>query len=98
MSPITLGEIAALLASVCLTIAPTMNTLAGQHLRIGTLNLTRLLSTVALLMILQWVVLGRPFPFQAGPDHWGWMGLSGLFGLVLGDTLLFLAFGLVDTA
>ena len=59
--------------------------------------MTRLLITVVLLLITHWLVLGEPFPFQASLERWIWMGLSGLLSLVLGDTLLFMAFGLVGT-
>ena len=96
-SPAVLGEIAALLASVCFSIGPTMNTLASQRVSVGTVNRTRMVITAVLLLIPHWLFLGKPFPFQAGLDRWLWMGLSGLFGLVIGDTLLFLAFGLVGT-
>jgi drug/metabolite transporter (DMT)-like permease len=97
MSLVILGEIAALLASVCFAIGPTMNTLAGQRVSVGTVNRTRLLITAVLLLIPHWLTQGEVFPLHASLDRWFWMGLSGLFGLVFGDTLLFLAFGLVGT-
>ena len=37
-------------------------------------------------------MIGQWFPFQAEPDRWLWLGVSGLIGFVIGDGLLFQAF------
>lgn len=44
------------------------------------------------LALAHWIFLGSPFPTNAGPQRWLWLGLSGIVGLVLGDAFLFQAF------
>jgi drug/metabolite transporter (DMT)-like permease len=92
-----LGEISALLASICFSIGPTLNTFAGQRVSVNTVNRARLVIALGLLVIPHWLVLGVPIPLQAPAERWVWLGLSGLCGLVLGDTLLFLGFSLIGT-
>jgi drug/metabolite transporter (DMT)-like permease len=92
-----LGELSALLASVCFSIGPTFNTLAGKRVSVRTLNLVRLLTALFLLIIPHWLTLGIPFPLNGRPENWIFMGLSGLFSLVLGDSLLFAAFSAIGT-
>jgi drug/metabolite transporter (DMT)-like permease len=92
-----LSEISALLASICFSIGPTLNTLAGQRLSIATVNRVRLMAALGLLIIPHWVTQGVPFPTNGLPVNWIFMGLSGLFSLVLGDTLLFAAFKTIGT-
>ncbi len=87
-----LGELAALLSSFCFVIGPTMNTLASRVVRIGTLNSARLVITALLLLLLHRVLYGTFFPGNLQPENWLWLALSGLFGMVLGDGLLFTAF------
>jgi drug/metabolite transporter (DMT)-like permease len=92
-----LGEASALLASVCFSIGPTFNTLAGKRVSVATLNLIRLLTALLLLIVLHWLTRGIPFPFNGQPENWIFMGLSGLFSLVIGDSLLFAAFAAIGT-
>ncbi len=92
-----LGEIAALLSSICFSIGPTFNTLAGQRVSNGTVNRVRLSLTLVLLVIPHWLIEGAPFPMDGQADHWIFMGLSGLFSLVIGDSLLFAAFITIGT-
>ncbi len=92
-----LGEMAALLASFCFVIGPTMNTLATQWVSIGALNVSRLAITSLLIFLLHWILYGSFIPSGLQPQNWFWLGLSGLFTLALGDSLLFTAFSLIGT-
>jgi len=86
-----MGELAALLASVCFTATSTMFTRAGRLVGSLIVNRTRLLFAVALLALAH-PLMGLPLPWRAEATRWAWLGLSGLVGLVLGDTFLFQAF------
>jgi drug/metabolite transporter (DMT)-like permease len=90
-----LGEIAALITSVCFSSTSTLFTLAGR--RVGSLivNRTRLILALLFLIPTHWIFLGYPLPLAAEPSRWFWLGLSGVVGLVLGDIFLFQAFVLI---
>lgn len=92
-----LGEIAALLASFCFSIGPTLNTLAGQRVSVPTLNRVRLSATLLLLVIPHWITQGSLFPLNASPENWFFLALSGITHLVIGDVLLFSAFNAIGT-
>ncbi len=87
-----LGEIAALLTSLAFSITSTMFTLAGRRVGSAVVNRTRLIFAVILLGMVHWFFIGSLLPLSANPDRWFWLGLSGIVGLVLGDTFLFQAF------
>ena len=91
------GEIAALLASVCFSIGPALFTLAGRRISVGTVNRSRLLVTMILLIVPHWYFAGTLLPLDAQPERWLWLGFSGLLSLVIGDSLLFAAFALIGT-
>ena len=85
-----LGQFAALGTALLLSCSSTFFTLASR--RIGALTLNRLRLVFAVLWLLAaHAVLGLALPFQAGKERWFWLGLSGIFGLVLGDAFLFQA-------
>jgi len=92
-----LGEIAALLASICFAIGPTFNTLATRLAKVTTVNRARLIFTFLLLLLPHWLMQGALFPTTVPLNNLFWLGLSGLFALVLGDTLLFEAFNRIGT-
>jgi drug/metabolite transporter (DMT)-like permease len=58
-------------------------------------NRSRLLFAMLFISISHLVLIGTVFPFQAEPYRWGWLALSSILGLVLGDTFLFRAYVLV---
>jgi drug/metabolite transporter (DMT)-like permease len=90
-----LGELAALATSLSFSVGSTMFTAAGR--RIGSINVnrTRLIIAALFLSIAHFFLLGTFLPFDAAPERWLWLGLSGVVGLVLGDIFLFQAFVLV---
>jgi drug/metabolite transporter (DMT)-like permease len=55
-------------------------------------NRIRLVFAFLFLALAHWIFLGHPYPVDAGPQRWLWLGLSGIVGLVLGDAFLFQAF------
>lgn len=92
-----LGEAAALLASICFAIGPTFNTLATRGASVSTINRVRLVFTFFLLIIPRWLLEGSLFPTSIETANLLWLSLSGVFALVLGDTLLFAAFNRIGT-
>lgn len=91
------GEIAALGTSVCWTLTSIFFTISGRRVGSVTVNQTRLVMAVAFLSVAHLLVQGQWWPAQADLYRWLWLGLSGVIGLVLGDTLLFQAFILIGT-
>jgi len=87
-----IGEIAALLTSVSFSITSILFTLAGRRVGSVVVNRTRLVIAVILLISTHWILLGSPLPIEADPKRWLWLSLSGIVGLVLGDTFLFQAY------
>ncbi|MBU0511725.1 MAG: DMT family transporter [Chloroflexi bacterium] len=92
-----LGEIAALLTSLAWSATSTMFTIGGRQVGPVILNRIRLALAVVFIIIAHWVLLGQPFPLDAGPERWLWLGLSGLIGLVVGDAFLYQAFLWIGT-
>ena len=92
-----LGEITALLASVCYSIGPTFHTLAGKQIRAATVNRVRLLFAMLLLMVPHLLTQGTLFPHGVPGENWFFLALSGLLSLVIADTLLFGAFAAIGT-
>ncbi|MBT3337367.1 MAG: DMT family transporter [Anaerolineae bacterium] len=90
-----LGELAALATSLTFSVGSTMFTAAGRRIGSIIVNRTRLVIAAVFLSIVHWLTLGTILPFDASPERWLWLGLSGVVGLVLGDIFLFQAFVLV---
>ncbi|MBN1146944.1 MAG: DMT family transporter [Anaerolineales bacterium] len=86
-----LGLLAALITSLFFTAGSTLFTLGGRQVGSQVLNRLRLLLAVAFVTLAH-LLLGVPLPFQAGPERWFWLALSGVLGLALGDAFLFQAF------
>lgn len=58
-------------------------------------NLSRLLFAVLLMSTAHFLLFGQWLPLGAEPFRWGWLGLSSVLGLVVGDSALFQAFVLL---
>lgn len=95
MQPSLLGELASLATAVLWTGSATFFTIASRRLGSVVLNRTRLLLAVIFLLITHTILLGSPIPFDASPDRWLWLGLSGVIGLAIGDAMLFQAYVLI---
>jgi drug/metabolite transporter (DMT)-like permease len=83
------GEIAALVTSVMWALSSILFTIGGRHVGAMIVNRTRLLVAVILVGGTHWVLMGAPFPQGVEAYRYGWLALSALIGLVLGDSLLF---------
>lgn len=90
-----MGEIAALITAFLWAGTSIFFTFAGKQIGSQSLNRIRLTFAVVLLSITHWFLMGTPFPADASPERWLWLGLSGLIGLVIGDALLFRSFILI---
>jgi drug/metabolite transporter (DMT)-like permease len=92
-----MGEIAALATSFCWSFTSIQFTLAGQRIGSGVVNRARLVLAMLYLSLAHLLLQGELWPIHAEPFRWGWLGLSGTIGLVLGDSCLFQAFLLIGT-
>lgn len=92
------GEIAAIGTAVFFALSSTFFTLAGRRAGSTAVNRGRLLVASAIAVALHWLLRGEPVPSSAPLAAWGWLGLSGVVGLALGDDLLFRAYVLVGPA
>ncbi len=89
------GELAALGTSLCFAFGSTLFTFAGRELGVQRVNRVRLLLAAVLIALIHWLLLGQVFPSDAPVDTVGWLILSGIVGLVLGDVFLLQAFVMI---
>ena len=90
-----MGEIAALATAVCWAFSSIFFTSTSKEAGAIPVNRIRLVFAVILLLVFHTLITGHPLPLDAAPFRWIWLGLSGIVGLVLGDTLLFQAYYLI---
>jgi len=92
-----LGEIAALATAVCWAATSLFFTIAGKQVGSQLVNRVRLPLAAFFLTITHLLWQGQALPIHAEPSRWGWLGLSAISGLVVGDALLLQAFVLIGT-
>jgi drug/metabolite transporter (DMT)-like permease len=92
-----LGEIAALATAVCWSVTSLFFTIAGKQVGSQLVNRVRLPLAAFFLAITHLLWQGQVLPIHAELSRWGWLGLSAVSGLVLGDGLLLQAFVLIGT-
>ncbi|RMH02442.1 MAG: DMT family transporter [Chloroflexi bacterium] len=90
-----LGELAALGTAVCWSLTAIFFSYSGRLVGSDVVNRSRLVFAFILLALTHWLTLGQVFPWQTEPFRWGWLAVSSLLGLVLGDTFLFRAYVLL---
>lgn len=90
-----LGELAALGTAICWSFGSTFFTLSGRIIGSPLVNRTRLFMAMLFAMMIHLVTNGQILPIDAEAWRWGWMGLSGFIGYVLGDAFLFQAFVMI---
>jgi len=90
-----IGEFAALATALLWSFSAIFFTLGGRYVGSTVLNRTRLVIGLVYLSIALFITKGQFLPINAGYNHWFWLGLSGIIGLVLGDSALFQAFVLI---
>ena len=86
------GELAAL--GTALSWTGSSLAFEGATRRLGsiTVNMLRVVLAFAFLTAIAAIDRGLPLPPAATAAQWGWLGLSGLVGMVLGDLCLFRAY------
>lgn len=84
-----LGEIAGIATSLFYALNSVFITRAGQQVGAVVSNRTRVVFALLYLIVLNFILFGQPLPFSADPQRWGWLALSGVIGLALGDAFLF---------
>jgi drug/metabolite transporter (DMT)-like permease len=92
---ILLGQLAALATAFCWSLTAVFFSYSGRLVGSDVVNRSRLLFAMLFITITHLLLEGTIFPFGAEPYRWGWLALSSLLGLVLGDTFLFRAYVLV---
>ncbi|HUQ07639.1 MAG TPA: DMT family transporter [Kofleriaceae bacterium] len=86
------GELAALGTATCWTVSSLAFEAGARRIGSLSLNLARVILAFAWLTVLALVTRGLPFPSDATAAQWGWLGASGLVGIVLGDLCTFRAY------
>ncbi len=89
------GELAALATAVCWSFTAILFSFGGRRVGSGVINRSRLLFALVFLLITHRLLEGVFFPRDVEPFRWGWLALSSLLGLVLGDAFLFRAYVLI---
>ena len=92
------GEIAAVGTAMFFAMGSTFFTLAGQRAGASVVNRSRLLIATLLALGIHWITRGTILPHALSWEAWGWLALSGVIGLALGDSLLFRAFVAIGPA
>lgn len=90
-----LGELAALATAVCWSFTAIFFSYAGRRIGSAAVNRSRLLFAFIYLTIAHRVLQGSFFPADVETFRWGWLAISSLLGLVLGDAFLFQAYVLI---
>jgi drug/metabolite transporter (DMT)-like permease len=90
-----LGEMAALATAVLWSFTAILFSHSGRLIGSDVVNRSRLLFAFGFLLLAHHLAYGRPFPIDAEPFRWGWLGVSSFLGLVVGDGALFHAYVLV---
>lgn len=90
-----IGEMAAIATAFLWAITSVAFEDAGKRIGSVNLNLLRLLFGFVFLSLFMTITRGMPIPLDASPQAWGWLILSGVVGIVIGDLMLFEAFVLI---
>jgi drug/metabolite transporter (DMT)-like permease len=90
-----MGEIAAIFTALSWGVASIFFTSSSRESGAILVNRVRLLFAVPLLILAHLFLTGQVLPLGAASYRWLWLSLSGVVGLVAGDTLLFLCYSLI---
>jgi drug/metabolite transporter (DMT)-like permease len=90
-----MGELASLGTAFLWALTAILFTFAGRSVGSALVNRTRVIFAVVFLSITHLVLEGQLFPTGVSLDEWFWLGISGIFGLMIGDAFLFQAFVLI---
>ncbi len=92
MPGILIGELAALTTALCWSITPILFTLAGRVIGPMNVNRARLLIALVFVIITHVILFGTPLPPSASLAIYAWLIASGIIGLTLGDSLMYISF------
>ncbi len=92
---IIIGQLAALATAFCWSLTAVFFSISGRLVGSDVVNRSRLIFALLFVSITHLIIEGSFFPFQTEPFRWGWLALSSILGLVLGDTFLFQAYVMV---
>ncbi len=84
-----IGELISLVVAVFWTATALFADIASHRIGSVTLNLIRMVLSLAFLGVTLWIFTGAPYPLHADGSTWFWLALSGLVGYVFGDFCLF---------
>jgi drug/metabolite transporter (DMT)-like permease len=87
-----LGETAALVTAFLWTFSAVSFSNATRLLGSQPANRLRVVLALAILILINAALYAQPIPLHAGWERWGWLSLSGVIGLALGDAFLFAAY------
>jgi drug/metabolite transporter (DMT)-like permease len=86
------GEAAAFTAAMAWATSSMIFSNIGGKVGAQTVNRGRLACSITCLTLLHWVLEGQPWPNAVTWEQLGWLSLSSVLGLVIGDAMLFQAF------
>ncbi len=86
------GELAALGTAICWTFSSLAFETAARRVGSLSLNLARVTLAFGWLTVLALATRGQLLPTDASTAQWGWLALSGVVGIVLGDLCTFRAY------
>ena len=86
---------AAITTAFCWSFTSIFFSYGGRQVGAVVVNVSRLLFAFLIMACLHYVVFGAFLPLDASLFRWQWLALSGVLGLVVGDSGLFQAFGLI---
>lgn len=95
MTPMQIGELAAIGTALLWTLSALAWTSAGKTIGAISVSFIRLVITCAFLMVYGQLGRGLAFPTDADAHTWMTLGISGLLGLFLADICLFKALLLI---
>lgn len=90
-----IGEVAALATAVCWSFTAIFFSYSGRRVGSGVVNRSRLIFAFLFLLIAHRLLEGAFFPWGVESFRWGWLAVSSLLGLVLGDAFLFQAYVMI---
>ncbi|HLO59577.1 MAG TPA: DMT family transporter [Bacteroidales bacterium] len=91
------GEIAALIVAFFWSITALAFESASRKVGSIPVNIIRLVIGFTFLSLLNLVVRGIPFPYDASAHNWIWLSISGLIGFVIGDFFLLKSFTIIGS-
>jgi drug/metabolite transporter (DMT)-like permease len=90
-----IGQLAAIATAFFWSATALFFSYSGRRIGSQVVNRSRLLFALFFISFSHLAIHGTPFPLNAEPFRWGWLSLSSLIGLVIGDTFLFYAYVLI---